>query len=111
MRKYGNRKTSYNGIVFDSMAEFKRYQELRLLEEAGEISDLKLQPMFELQPAFRDRSGKKHRAILYRADFLYVEKGRTVAEDVKGMATQQGQLRIKMLRYHYPDLDVRIIKV
>ncbi|MDD3747626.1 MAG: DUF1064 domain-containing protein, partial [Anaerostipes sp.] len=42
--KYGARKTVIDGITFDSKREAKRYQELKLLEQAGEISYLELQP-------------------------------------------------------------------
>lgn len=40
--KYNNRKTTVDGIKFDSIREAERYQELKLLEEAGEISHLEL---------------------------------------------------------------------
>lgn len=33
--KYNNRKTTVDGIKFDSIREAERYQELKLLEEAG----------------------------------------------------------------------------
>ena len=41
--KYGNKKTVVDGITFDSRKEAKRYQELKLLEKAGEIKDLRRQ--------------------------------------------------------------------
>ena len=47
MSKYRNIKTEVDGIVFDSKAEARRYAELRLLEKANEISDLRLQYPFE----------------------------------------------------------------
>lgn len=36
--KYNNHKTIVDGIKFDSIREAERYQELKLLETAGEIS-------------------------------------------------------------------------
>ena len=40
-RKYGNKKVvSDDGYNFDSKAEASRWGELRLMERAGEISDL-----------------------------------------------------------------------
>lgn len=51
--KYGNIKTVIDGIKFDSKRESERYLELKLLEKAGEISDLKLQPRFILQHGFK----------------------------------------------------------
>lgn len=44
--KYGAVKTEIDGIVFDSKHEAKRYQELWLLEQAGEITNLRLQVPF-----------------------------------------------------------------
>lgn len=92
--------------------EADRFKELALLESAGEIADLKIHPTFELQPAFTDRQGKKHRAIIYEADFSYIDKrtGQTCLEDVKGMETQAFRLKYKMFLYHYRHLDLRIVK-
>lgn len=39
--KYGAVKTEVDGIMFDSKREASRYQELRLLEQAGEIANLR----------------------------------------------------------------------
>ena len=49
--KFGNVRTSVDNITFASKAEARRYQELRLLEKAGEIekmADLRACPMTEL---------------------------------------------------------------
>ena len=64
-------------ITFDSMAELKRFGELRLLEKAGQISSLVRQPKFAL-------SAGGQRIGHYIADFRYIEGGREVVEDVKG---------------------------
>ena len=47
--KYGNKKTIVDDIEFDSIAEARRYRELKLLEAAGEIEGLVLQPPFPLE--------------------------------------------------------------
>jgi hypothetical protein len=107
MRKYSNTKVEHQGITFDSKAEMRRYQALALLQQAGEISDLTLQPSFELQPAFKDGRGRKHRPIVYQADFSYTEAGRRVVEDVKGAKTREYRLKAKILLYRWPDLDFR----
>ena len=44
--KYGNTKVKVDGITFDSKAEARRYGELKLLERAGEITSMELQPTF-----------------------------------------------------------------
>jgi hypothetical protein len=108
MSKYGNRKTEMAGILFDSKAEAERYGELLLMVAVGEISDLVLQPEYELQPKFK-RDGKTIRAITYRADFRYREGDRVIVEDVKGMKTQQFELRKKMFLYKFPDVELRIV--
>ena len=95
--KYGARKTSVDGVVFDSAAEAKRYRELKIFQEAGEISGLQLQPLFVIQEPFTYR-GKRHRAITYKADFMYRDKdGSVIVEDVKGMKTPVFRLKWKML--------------
>ena len=54
MSKYKAKKCHYDGITFDSGKEMKRYVQLKLMERAGEISDLKLQVKFELIPTQRE---------------------------------------------------------
>lgn len=72
MNKYRNKKVQVDMFVFDSIAESRRYKELKLLEQAGEISKLELQPKFTLQESFR-KNGKTYRKIEYRADFMYCQ--------------------------------------
>lgn len=88
-KKYKNQKCFYGGIKFDSQKEARRYAELLILLEAGEIHDLKLQETYLLIPAqyeeiSRDEyvksKGKKtkgkclERAVKYKADFVYYDK-------------------------------------
>lgn len=70
MNKYKNHKTQIDRYVFDSVAEGRRYRELKILERAGEITDLQLQPHFLLQESFK-KNGKTYRKIEYIADFMY----------------------------------------
>lgn len=109
MNKYHAKKAVVDGITFDSKKEAQRYSELKILEKAGEISHLRLQPKFELQPSFR-KNGVLIRAITYTADFKYLTKdGEPIVEDVKGMRTQQFELRRKMFEYKNPDLTLKIV--
>lgn len=110
MSKYGNKKIEADGYVFDSRAEFARYQELRLLARAGEIEDLVVHPAYELLPAFSDRTGKRHAPIRYVADFSYRERGQGVVEDVKGMSTAVFRVKAKLFLRWYSHLDLRIVK-
>jgi hypothetical protein len=98
--KYHSRKTTVDGITFDSIREANRYQELRLLERAGEIKDLELQPRFTLQEAF-EIAGRHVRKIEYVADFAYVKDGRPVIEDVKGMKTDVYKIKKKLFEKQY----------
>ena len=107
--KYKNKKTQIDMYIFDSTKEAKRYRELKLLEMAGEISNLELQPRFLLQESFK-KNGKTYRKIEYVADFKYIEKGKTIVEDVKGIQTDVFKLKHKLFEKKYPDLELRIIK-
>lgn len=84
--KYKNTKVEVDGIVFDSKAEAARWRVLSARLVGGEIRDLRRQPAFELVPSVKI-NGKTVRAMVYRADFEYIETatGRRVIEDVKGM--------------------------
>lgn len=101
--KYHARKTVVDGIEFDSRKEAKRWQELRLLEKAGAISELKRQVKFELIPAQKDPvTGKViERACTYIADFCYVEDGETVTEDTKGFRTEAYRIKRKLMLQKY----------
>ena len=95
--------------VFDSAREAQRYRELKLLEQAGEISNLELQPRFLLQDSFR-KNGKTYRKIEYIADFKYIEKDKTIVEDVKGLQTDVFKIKHKLFEKKYPELELKIIK-
>ena len=96
MSKYGNKKTVLDGITFDSRKEAERYAELRLLERAGEITELQRQPSFVLVPK-QVRDGKLiERQLVYKADFTYTDNaGNTIVEDVKSKATKTREYIIK----------------
>lgn len=117
MNKYGNKKVVIDGEVFDSKREARRYQELKLLERCGAISDLRRQVTYELIPVQREKStrvytkGRKkgqpiegkiiEKAVTYTADFTYIDSdtGTVVVEDAKGMRTRDYILRRKMMLY------------
>ena len=109
MNKYRNKKVIVDEKEFDSKREGNRYKELKLLERAGEIKDLELQPRFLLQDSFK-KNGRTFRKIEYVADFKYIENGKTIVEDVKGMQTDVFKLKHKIFEKVYPDLELRIIR-
>nr|UVX49666.1 MAG: protein of unknown function (DUF1064) [Bacteriophage sp.] len=98
--KYHARKTTVDGITFDSRKEADRYLVLKGMEEDGTIEDLRRQVRYELVPAF-DVDGRHYRPVYYVADFVYVEDGKEVVEDVKGMITDVYRLKRKLVAYRY----------
>lgn len=68
--KHGNKTTLADGRMFASGREAKRWMELKLLERAGEISELKFQVPYELAKSVV-LDGRKKPAIRYFADFVY----------------------------------------
>jgi hypothetical protein len=125
MTKYHNIPTEVDGIKFASRKESKRYRELKLLERAGEIWALKLQPSFDFpltaenlrgpQEYLRYLSGRK---VKYIADFKYSEFQKTnppskilavviVVEDVKGIQTPVFKLKAALMKAVH-GIEVRI---
>ena len=98
--KYHARKTTVDGITFDSRREADRYLVLKSMEEEGAIEDLRRQVRYELIPAF-DVDGSHYRPVFYVADFAYVEDGKEVVEDVKGMRTDTYKLKAKLFARRY----------
>jgi len=80
-----------DGHRFASKAEGRRYTELRLLEQAGEIDNLELQPRFDLIVAGIDVG-------TYVADFRYLSPAGVVIEDVKGVRTPVYKLKKRLVR-------------
>lgn len=103
--KYRNIQTVVDGIKFASKREAARYSDLKLLERAGEISNIELQPTYQIEIYKPD--GKYHPVKIrsekrpngtrtrYTADFRYqcLRTGRQIVEDVKGIDTQVSRLR------------------
>lgn len=112
-RKYHNTKTVVDGIKFDSKLEAERYAQLKILERAGVIRKLELQPSFDLLPSFR-KNGKTWRKTVYKADFRYIlaKDDRIIIEDVKGstaVITDVFRLKQKLFEYKYPDYTISIV--
>ena len=107
--KYNNIKT--NGC--DSRKEARRLAQLRLLEKAGEICNLRQQvkyvlipTQYETYPRF-SKKGKRlkdgiklvERKVEYVADFVYTnaETGENIVEDTKGVRTKDYVLKRKLM--------------
>ena len=96
-RKYHNQPVSSGGRRFDSKLEARRYDELTLLQNAGQISDLEVQPRFAL-------TVNGHLIAQYFGDFSYLDQGNDgalVVEDCKGVKTAVYRLKKKLVRALY----------
>jgi hypothetical protein len=108
--KYHAKPCWIDGIRFASQREGKRFLDLRLLERAGEITELELQPRFELHTL--SPIGEVVTVGKYTADFRYrrVVDQQRVVEDSKSPAsrTEAYQLRKRMVEAEY---GIRISEV
>ena len=109
--KFNAKRTRVGNLMFASAKEARRYQELCLLEQAGEIRDLELQPAFDLL-ASRWSAGWNYpyKVGVWRGDFRYAERRSTpggrerwdvIVEDVKGFKTPVYRLKKKLVEACY----------
>jgi hypothetical protein len=94
--KFKNKWTEVDGIKFQSKKEARRYQELKLLVSAGQISGLKRQVRF---PLFVNGE----LITTYVCDFQYTEieggyPKRVVTEDTKGFKTPDYIIKRKLMK-------------
>lgn len=89
--KYKNLKCWVGGKKFDSKKEGRRFIELCLLRDAGDITLLRTQVVFWIII-------KGHKVCSYKADFVYYNRsGNMIVEDVKGIRTPLYKLKKKLL--------------
>ena len=104
INKYHNKKVYAYGRNWDSKKELARYEQLKLLEKAGVISNLEVQPKFLLIDTIK-YNGKTYPQTYYIADFMYLnDNGQEVVEDVKSEATRKDKvyrLKIKLFLSRY----------
>ena len=95
--KYGAEKVrTPEGEEFDSKKEYKRWIQLNILQEAGEINSLHRQVKYILIPTQRKNGKILERECSYVADFTYFDKhGRFHLEDTKSEATKTKEYVIK----------------
>lgn len=117
--KYKAKKVTVGDQKFDSKKEYQRWKELSLLERAGKISDLRRQVKYVLIPAqykpdtIGPRGGVRKGALLerevsYIADFVYIQDGKQIVEDVKGVRTDTYILKRKLMLWLH---NIRIREV
>lgn len=121
--KYHNETIEVDGIRYDSKNEMLRHNFLKLMEQAGEISNLRYHVKYELIPAItkdvvvhlktKDKIVTKtvQSARYYEADFVYINKsGEEVVEDFKGQETELFKFKAALFRYRYGK-DIKIVKL
>ena len=107
MNKFKAKKIEIDGIVFDSLKEGNRYQELKLLTRCKKIHGLEIQPRYDII-----MNGT--RVAFYKADFKYfdVDDNCYKVEDVKGLkkgsAYQLFKLKKKLVEAYY---GIEIIEI
>ena len=96
--KFGAVRVERDGHKFPSKKEGNRYDELKMLQEAGEVIWLMLQPPFYF-PASK-----------YVADFMiFWADGTCTVEDVKGFKTPKYKADLKRMAIHYPSVTIQEI--
>lgn len=103
MTKYRAKKTEVDGIVFDSMAEAKRWCELKLLERAGEIRGLSRQIPLPVTV-----NGKLICKVVI--DLAYWQGEQRIYEEIKSKFTRTlpvWRLKKKLVEAVYPNTELR----
>lgn len=98
--KFHNVKTEVHGIMFDSAKEARRWQELKLLEKAGEINRLTRQKRFELDVPTHYGDAETIHIATYVCDFDYFDEvtREAVTEDVKGVRTREYKMKRALMQ-------------
>lgn len=111
--KFGARKAGcQHGHTHASGKEARRCNDLHLLQMAGEIIGLEVEPQFFFTVDGKPVVHLNGRRAVYTPDFAYIEKGRKVCEDVKGgdaTKTEASTLRLAFARAMWPSIDWRTL--
>jgi len=93
--KFGAKRTTVGDVTFDSKHEARYYGELLLLEKAGLIRHLELQPEFPIEVI--SPIGEVVRCGRFRADFRFydVEAGLVRVQDAKSGPTRTEAYRLR----------------
>jgi len=99
--KYKAKKVVFDGIKFDSLKECARYKQLMILQKAGSVIKIELQPRYDIIINSKFCG-------FYKADFkVYYSDGRIDLEDVKGIKTTVYNLKKKIVEAMY---NIKIIE-
>ena len=119
--KYHNEPVTVDGVRYDSKNEMRRFNFLKLMEKAGEISNLRYHVKYTLFPKGTveirrlpdgtEMELKRYdREHWYEADFVYVTKdGKEIVEDFKGFETDTFKEKRDTLKKLY-GIEIKIVK-
>jgi hypothetical protein len=93
-----------------SKREARRCDELHLLQRAGHISDLEIEPQFWFVIHHKQLKHANGRRCGYKPDFAYTENGKQIVEDTKGFRVRDFALREALFRHLFPTYELRVIK-
>ncbi|MDX0548552.1 DUF1064 domain-containing protein [Sinorhizobium medicae] len=102
--KYRNKKTTVDGVKFDSKREAEFYSSLKQLERAGQVYEVELQKPYAL-------TVNGQLVCTYKADFAFYDaiQKRNRVVDIKGVATSDFNIKRKLMRAIY-GIDVEVIR-
>lgn len=106
-KKYNNKKVEFNGIKFDSKAEYQRYVDLLWLLSANKIKDLQVHKKYPLIV-----NGVK--VGQYESDFEYfdIENKIIITEEIKSFPTSKEKyyrLKNRLFLALYPEVNFKLI--
>lgn len=90
--KFGAKKETVDGYVFDSMMEARRYGQLKYLQIGKLISKLRIHPKYSI-----DVNGQHICTVIVDFDYLDHRTNEIVVEDVKGARTALFILKKKLM--------------
>lgn len=112
--KHNAQKVTLDGITLASKLEARRYTQLRAMEQAGDITNLRVHPAYEILHAWTQLDGKGTRiqCVKYEGDFEYVEPAtrKHVVEDTKGQDTPESKMKRKFFMSKYPEIELRVLR-
>jgi hypothetical protein len=96
--KHGAVGVREDGIFFPSKGEHRRYQELKLMEKAGDIEEIVVHPRYPI--VFK---GWKICDVVLDFQYLVLKDDgwKTIYEDFKGYQTGESKLRHKLFEAFY----------
>lgn len=92
--KYKNKKVERAGYTFDSKGEASLFDELKLMESAGEIKDIQVHDTVYLTPA----------RIMYKPDYAFTRCSTNEREwaEFKGFETSDWRIKLRLWKWCGP---------